>query len=167
MLRHEVKSRGGIIQNGVKARIRGKIEVGNQIVISSSGIDNIVGSNIFVNEGAYLNIGSFSGITASSINCTLSITIGEYVKIGAGFLIMDTDFHSLEWQERMTDERKDRIKSAPVKIDNHVFVGARSIICKGVHIGEHTIIGAGSVVVSNIPENCIAAGNPCRIIRQL
>ena len=74
---------------------------------------------------------------------------------------MDTNFHSTNCRHR-----KDRTldianaKSAPVKIDDFVFVGARSIICKGVHIGEHSIISAGSVVVKDVPANEVWGGNP-------
>lgn len=58
-------------------------------------------------------------------------------------------------------------KRCPVIIEDHVFIGARSIITKGVTIGEKSIIAAGSVVVSDIPSNCIAGGNPCKIIKKL
>jgi acetyltransferase-like isoleucine patch superfamily enzyme len=54
-----------------------------------------------------------------------------------------------------------------VTLGENVFVGDRSLILKGVEIGAHSVIGAGSVVVSSIPEGVIAAGNPARVIREL
>ena len=57
-------------------------------------------------------------------------------------------------------------KSAPIEIEDDVWVGAHSIILKGVTIGARSIIGAGSVVTKSIPADCVAAGNPCKVIKQ-
>ena len=54
-----------------------------------------------------------------------------------------------------------------VTIGNNCWIGAGSIICPGVTIGDNTVIGAGSVVTKDIPANCVAAGNPCRVIRKI
>lgn len=59
----------------------------------------------------------------------------------------------------------DKIVVRPVKIGKNVYVGARSIILSGVEIGDNTVIGAGSVVSSDIPSNCLAAGNPCKVVK--
>ncbi|MDA8876461.1 hypothetical protein N9H94_03425 [Akkermansiaceae bacterium] len=59
------------------------------------------------------------------------------------------------------------IETAPITIGRKAFIGARSIILKGVTIGEGSVIGAGSVVVSDIPPHVIAAGNPARVIKNL
>lgn len=58
-------------------------------------------------------------------------------------------------------------KNKPIEIDDDVLIGSYSIILKGVHIGARSVIGAGSVVTKDIPADCIAAGNPCRVIKQL
>ena len=55
----------------------------------------------------------------------------------------------------------------PVSIGENVFIGCNSIILKGATIGDNTTIGAGSVVSGTIPANCIAAGNPARVIKRL
>lgn len=143
-------------------------EIGREFICSSGpyiGIDN-TRSKIYVNEGASLKIGDYSGMTSTIINCFDSITIGNHVNIGGGCTIMDTNFHSTDWKKR--EDREEDVadaKTAPVVIEDYVFIGARSIICKGVRIGEHSIIAAGSVVVKDIPANCIAGGNPCKIIK--
>lgn len=132
------------------------------------GIGIGVCSKISVSKGALLTIGKQFGMSNTVINCHEAITIGDYVNIGDGCLIMDSNFHSTDWkvrEDRMLDVRS--AKTAPIKIGNHVFVGARSIICKGVNIGDRTIVAAGSVVVKDIPEDCIAGGNPARVIKQL
>lgn len=62
---------------------------------------------------------------------------------------------------------QDNIKSAPITIEDDVWIGAHCIILKGVTIGARSIIGAGSVVTKSIPPDCIAAGNPCKIISRM
>ena len=54
-----------------------------------------------------------------------------------------------------------------VSIGDNVWVGGNVVICPGVHIGNNAVIGAGSVVTKDIPDNVIAAGNPCRVIREI
>ncbi len=54
-----------------------------------------------------------------------------------------------------------------VVIGDNVWIGGNSVICPGVHIGSNTVIGAGSIVTKDIPDWCIAAGNPCRVIRPI
>ena len=55
----------------------------------------------------------------------------------------------------------------PVKIGNNCWIGANAVICPGVTIGDNSVIGAGSVVIHDVPANTVAAGNPCRIIREI
>lgn len=81
------------------------------------------------------------------------ILIGEYVILVRCLLYGDMDNHTA--------------KCAPIVIKDHVLIGAKSIILKGVTIGEGSVIGAGSVVVKDIPANCIAAGNPCKVIKRM
>lgn len=118
-------------------------------------------------RNAILSIDDYSGMSNTTISCKKSITIGKYVNIGGGSLIMDSNFHSIDWEKRR-DYHTDKLdaKSAPIIIGDDVFIGARCIICKGVKIGDRAVIAAGSVVVNDIPADSIAGGNPCRIIRQ-
>ena len=94
-----------------------------------------------------------------------SVTIGNNVKIGACVLITDTDAHPLDYLARRSSN--EGTKSAPIVIEDDVWVGAHSIILKGVTIGARSIIGAGSVVTKSIPADCMAAGNPCKVIKTL
>lgn len=125
-------------------------------------------SKIYVAPGATLSIGDNTGISSATISCQNRVQIGSNVNVGGGTTIMDTNFHSLDWALR-ADRQKDSlgIKTAPVVINDYAFIGARCIIGKGVTIGEKTIIAAGSVVVKDIPANCIAGGNPCKVIKFL
>lgn len=81
-------------------------------------------------------------------------------------MICDTDFHSIEYAYRI-EKPDSHVKTAPIFIGEGAFIGARSIILKGVNIGKHSVIGAGSVVTKNVPDNEIWAGNPARFIREL
>ena len=63
-------------------------------------------------------------------------------------------------------ERKSgRELAKPVKVASGVWIGGRAVVCPGVSIGENTVVGAGSVVVRDLPANVFAAGNPCKVIR--
>ncbi|RYE17954.1 MAG: acyltransferase [Sphingobacteriaceae bacterium] len=106
------------------------------------------------------------GISNSTIACYDKITIGDNVMIGGSVKIWDTNFHSLNPLIRVSGNDDD-IKTAPVEICDYAFIGANSIIMKGVTIGRNSIIAAGSVVVKNIPDNVLAGGNPCKIIKYI
>jgi acetyltransferase-like isoleucine patch superfamily enzyme len=123
---------------------------------------------LFVDRGATLIIGEHVGISQTALICHTGITIGNYVKIGGGVKIYDTDFHSLDPMIRAAaKEDLTHKKKAPVVIGNNVFIGAHSIILKGVSIGDNAVIGAGSVVTKSVPENQIWGGNPAKFIRIL
>ena len=153
-------------------RVHGTFKVGKYFTCNSGTMENAMGRNvrsfIRVNESASLLIGSNTGMSSSCIRCSNSIKIGDNVKIGALTIITDTDAHSLDYKLRRdpyTDARN--AKSSPVIIEDDVFIGASSIICKGVTIGARSIIGAGSVVTRSIPSDEVWAGNPARFIRSL
>lgn len=59
----------------------------------------------------------------------------------------------------------EKINISPVRIGNNVWIGVRVIILKGINIGDNSIIGAGSVVTKNVPNNSIVVGNPAKVIR--
>jgi maltose O-acetyltransferase len=89
------------------------------------------------------------------------VTIGDYCLFGPGVHIYAAT-HPMDYEERRTRE-----SGKPVRIGNDVWVGGRAVILPGVSIGDRTVIGAGSVVTRDIPSNVMAAGNPCRIIKQV
>lgn len=121
-----------------------------------------------VTQGAKLIIGKNVGISQTSLICHHSITIGDNVKIGGGVKIYDTDFHSLDPDIRKNKELDIQSKKvAPVIIGNNVFIGAGSIVLKGVTIGDNSIVGAGSVVSRDIPSNEIWGGNPVKFIKKI
>lgn len=148
----------------------GKIVLGKNISINSSKSANAIGGDtrtiIYVAPKGILTIGDYSGISNCTLICNQQITIGKYVKIGGSVKIYDTDFHSLEFEKRK-NKLTDIPNSKPIQIGDHCFIGAHSILLKGVIIGDKSIIGAGSVVTKSIPSGEIWAGNPARFIKKI
>lgn len=124
--------------------------------------------SIRVNKNAELIIGNNVGMSSAVIWSHKSITIGNNVNIGANSIIMDSDAHSINYLQRrnITLDQNNKMDK-PIIIGDDVLIGVNSIILKGVTIGKRSIIGAGSVVTKSIPEACIAAGNPCRVIKNI
>ena len=112
------------------------------------------GSNIELGERVFFNF-----------NCTVldvcKVIIGDYSQFGSGVQIL-TPLHPLNAALRRKQEY-----GAPVTIGADVWVGSGAIILPGVTIGARTVIGAGSVVSRSLPEDALAVGNPCRVVRQI
>lgn len=107
-------------------------------------------------EGAIIEIGNNVGMSGCIIACFKYVKIGNNVRIGGNCTIFDGDFH-------LDDSRAGEPKD--VIIEDNVWLGYDVIVLKGVHIGPNTVIGAGSIVTRDIPSNCMAAGNPCKVIK--
>lgn len=156
----------------VMIAVGGTCTIGNYFSMNNGLKGNPIGCNqrctIFVDKNAILQIGDHVGISQTAIICHQKITIGNHVKIGGGVCIYDTDFHSLDTKLRMNEQTDLKNKEKKeVVIEDHVFIGAHSLILKGVIIGENSVIGAGSVVTKSVPPNQIWAGNPAKFIRNL
>lgn len=146
-----------------------KIILGNNVTIKSSFLSNLIGlyqRSVIVARasGAVVEVGNNSGLSGVTIYARKSIKIGENCRIGANTKIFDNDFHPVDPELRLEASNKN-MKVKSVTLGNNVFVGCNSIILKGTTIGDNTTIGAGSVVSGNIPANCVAAGNPAKVIR--
>jgi maltose O-acetyltransferase len=89
------------------------------------------------------------------------VRIGDYTLFGPGVQIL-TPVHPLEARLRRKQEY-----AKPIDIGSDVWVGGGALILPGVHIGSKSVIGAGSVVTRDIPDGVFAAGNPCRVIREI
>jgi len=113
------------------------------------------GCHIYVGDNFYMNYGCVI------LDCN-TVHIGDNV-LCAPYVQIYTAYHPVDPNIRLTGKEL----AAPIKIGNNVWIGGGAIICPGVSIGDNTTIGAGSVVTKNIPENVVAAGNPCRVIREL
>ena len=149
---------------------RSTMRFGSNFSLRSSLRSNPLGPNhpVFLctwQAGAVLETGSYFAMTGGSICVAERIIIGDRVNIGANTSILDTDFHPLDPETRRLHPQDANTK--PVTIEDDVFIGMNCLILKGVTIGCGSVIGAGSVVTSNIPSHVIVAGNPARIIREI
>ncbi|MBQ7432260.1 MAG: galactoside O-acetyltransferase [Lachnospiraceae bacterium] len=111
------------------------------------------GKHIILGEGTYVNF-----------NCNFvddgMIIVGKNVMFDPAVTIA-TVGHPIR------PDMREYMYTAPVIIEDNVWIGENVTICPGVTIGENSVIGAGSVVVKDIPANCIAVGNPCKVLRQI
>ena len=148
------------------------IVIGDRAVLCSDSRFTALGVNHAVvlrtlRQGAQILLGNDVGLSGTSVCAAQRIEIGHNALIGANVTITDTDFHPLDPAGRRYCKDDSRIHSAPVRLEENVFVGAGSTILKGVTIGRNSVIGAGSIVAKSIPANVVAAGNPCRPIGNL
>ncbi|MDF9830210.1 sugar O-acetyltransferase [Parabacteroides sp. PF5-6] len=143
-----------------------------EMLLGSKGKNLWISAPFFVDYGENIHIGDNCEI---NMNCVFldcnKITIGDNCGIGPNVQIYAVS-HPVDPRERLNKEINApmgawKIHSAPVTLGNNVWIGGGSIILQGVTIGDNTTIGAGSVVTQSIPANCLAAGNPCRVIKEL
>jgi acetyltransferase-like isoleucine patch superfamily enzyme len=118
-----------------------------------------------LNKNAIIEIGNNFGMNGGAICAAQQITIGHNVNVGANTTIVDTDFHPLNVAERQT--RPNDATTAPIIIEDDVFIGMNCLILKGVRLGQGSVVGAGSVVTRSVPPGSIIAGNPARVIRRI
>lgn len=163
-------SKGVVINGRLRLYGKGKLFLSDGVKINSRYRNNPIGgqtfSSFYIKENAIISIGQDTGMSNVSIYAAKGVSIGNHTKIGGSVKIYDTDFHSLSYEDRM-DRETDYPKTAEVKIGNNVFIGANTIVLKGVTIGDRSIIGAGSVVTKIIPEDEMWAGNPAKFIRKI
>ena len=157
---------------GLSVGNKSSFTIGDNFYFSSGKHINPLCSNkqggLHVNSGALLTIGNNVGMSSTVIWCHKSIAIGTNVKVGANSYILDSDCHSINFEHRRTlSIDKHHKHDAPIVIEDDVLIGMNCMILKGVTIGARSIIGAGSVVTKSIPADCIAAGNPAKVIKQL
>lgn len=145
--------------------IAGQVKIGKGF-ICRTGPEGF--SKIVVNKNASLYIGEYSGVNNITLLCHNNIHIGNHVNIGNGTYIYDSNFHSLDWEDR-ADRNIDiqNAKTAPIHIGDYVFIGARCIIGKGITIGDKSVVAAGSVVTRDIPSGEIWGGNPAKFIKKI
>lgn len=116
------------------------------------------GCAVYVNENATLELGSGYIGNNTSINCFNNIKIGYDVAISEDVGIRDSDNHRILYPGYEPD--------GPVEIGDHVWIGARATVLKGVKIGSGSIVAAGAVVARDVPDNCLVGGVPARVIKR-
>ena len=127
------------------------------------------GQNLFIEPPFYCDYGSnihFGDNVFINFNCVIldvcKVEIGSNTMFGPNVQIY-TATHPSDWEERATMLEFGK----PIKIGSNVWIGGGAIFNPGITIGDRSIIGAGSVVTKNIPSDVFAAGNPCKVIKEL
>jgi acetyltransferase-like isoleucine patch superfamily enzyme len=109
----------------------------------------------------HITIGNYCLICPGvRISSAEGITIADNCMIANNAYITDSDWHGIY-------DRLSFGKAEPVRIEKNAWIGDSAIVCKGVTIGENSIVGAGAIVVDPVPANCVAAGNPARVVKRL
>ena len=149
----------------------GKLKIGDNVTINSSFLSNLVGlysRTIIVTRtpDAEISVGSNVGISGATIYARNKIEIGDNTLIGGNAKILDNDFHPIDIEARIADD-KSQIASRPIKIGKNCFIGCNSIILKGTELGDGCVVGAGAVVSGRFEDNCVIAGNPGKVIKRM
>ena len=112
---------------------------------------------------AVIRIGDDCGLTGATLVAAERIEIGDRVLVGANATIVDTDFHPLDPQRRRASINAGA--TAPVVIEDDVFIGMNAVVLKGVRLGAGCVVGASSVVSEDVAPGATVAGNPARVVR--
>lgn len=170
---------GCVIGNGfrstgricIKARANGDIVLGDYVRLLAHWRSNRVGLSgpviLQTWEGGKIEIGDHSGASSVVISSRSGVRIGRHVNIGGNVRIFDHDFHALDAAVRRSPRDCQNCATRPITIGDDVFIGAESMILKGVEIGDRTIVGAGSVVTRSFPADVVVCGNPATVVRVL
>jgi acetyltransferase-like isoleucine patch superfamily enzyme len=174
------------VNAGIRVSLRDNFKIdrpGDTIFLKIGDNAVVSGNFIFENANGRMTIGDRTFIGGGDFICISSIDIGSDVLISWGCTIMDNNAHSLDFEFRKNDvvdwkkgidENKvgyykdwAHVESKPIVIKDKAWIGFKSIILKGVTIGEGAIVGSGSVVTKDVPDWTVVAGNPAQIIKQL
>ncbi|HET6794971.1 MAG TPA: acyltransferase [Acidimicrobiales bacterium] len=128
--------------------VRGTVQAwrGSQLMVLRGGCLDL-GDRVIFNEG-------------SRVTCCRSVALGDGSGLSWGASVLDTDLHPIYVEGRWVEPE------APVRLGDHVMVGAEAVVLKGVHIDDGAIVAAGAVVTRDVPARCLAAGNPARVVRR-
>ena len=147
----------GICWKGLR-HLPSELCIGNNAKININGNFNIYsGFHLSVADGAEFSLGDNGYINSNAtINVFHCIKIGDNVKISKGFTIRDSDNHCIG----------NGIVTAPIVINDNVWIGLNVTILKGVTIGKGAVVAAGAVVTKNVPAGCLVGGVPAKVIRE-
>lgn len=125
-------------------------------VLECAGFNFMYGADIILFKGAHLKLGKDSFINSDcKIRCHKEITIGDGCAISHDFTVMDSDAHELNGSRNTN----------PVHIGDHVWIGTRVTILKGVTVGDDAVIAAGALVTKDVPAGSLVGGVPAKVIR--
>lgn len=140
----------------------GRVKCGDNCLIISNAIKPVCIRTL--SPDALVSLDDHAGLNGTSIQCVKQITIGRLSNIADAY-ITDTPAHSLGKHRRL--ETVEDLPASPVVIGNNVWISVQVVILDGVTIGDNSVIGACSLVRTDVPANVFAAGNPLAVIRKI
>jgi acetyltransferase-like isoleucine patch superfamily enzyme len=146
-------------------------------VVIGNHVSCYAGCSFAIGKNGHCTIGDFTLLNGALIMAEEKIEIGSHCLVSWNVGIADSDFHPIAPAQRLIDTQalapyfKDRpsrpkLKTAPVKISDNVWIGMNAVILKGVTIGENSVVAAGSVVTKSVEPNTVVAGNPAVAVKQ-
>ena len=146
-------------------------------VVFGKHVSVYAGCSFAIGENGKCTVGDFTLLNGAIVMAEEKIDIGSYCLISWGVGMADSDFHPLEPAQRLVDAQalapffknrppRPKLKTAPVKIGDNVWIGMNAVILKGVTIGDNSVVAAGAVVTKSVPANVIVAGNPAEVVKK-
>ena len=140
-------------------------------VVIGRHVSCYAGCSFAIGPNGRCTIGDFTLLNGAIIMAEEQIEIGSHCLISWNIGIADSDFHPLDPAQRLIDAQalapffenrppRPKLKTAPVKIGDNVWIGMNAVILKGVTIGDNSVVAAGSVVTKSVAANTVVAGNP-------
>jgi acetyltransferase-like isoleucine patch superfamily enzyme len=146
----------------------GQIDIGDNVTIHNTLRENTAGiihkTVLIAGDGAILRIGDDVGISGAILDARNSISVGDRCMLGANCSVFSSDYHPLHPRDRH-NRLAEAVQTAPVVLENDVWIGANALILKGVTIGAGSIVAAGSVVAKSVAPGVVVAGNPARVVK--
>ena len=147
-------------------------------VIIGNHVSCYAGVSFAIGKKGRCTIGDYTLLNGALIMAEDSVEIGSYCLVSWNVGIADSDFHPIEAAQRRIDSHalapyspnrppRPEIRTAPVRIEDNVWIGMGALILKGVTIGENSVVAAGAIVTKSVPANVVAAGNPAVIVKEL
>jgi acetyltransferase-like isoleucine patch superfamily enzyme len=147
-------------------------------IVLGNHVSVYAGCSFAIGQNGKCTVGDFTLLNGAIIMAEERIDIGSHCLISWSVGIADSDFHPLDPAQRLIDAQalapffKDRpprpkLKTAPVKIGDNVWIGMGAVILKGVTIGDNSVVAAGAIVTKSVPPNSIVAGNPAEVVKKL
>ncbi|HKS04626.1 MAG TPA: acyltransferase [Chthoniobacterales bacterium] len=146
-------------------------------VVLGKHVSCYAGCSFAIGYNGQCTVGDFTLLNGALIMAEEKIEIGSHCLVSWNVGIADSDFHPLEPAQRLIDSQalapyfKDRpprpkLKTAPVKLCDNVWIGMNAVILKGVTIGENSVVAAGAVVTKSVGPNVVVAGNPATVVKE-
>ncbi len=142
-------------------RIKDSLQISGKVKVTI-GAGSRLRKRVRFSGSGEITIGCNVSLNGPWIGCQRAIAIGDECLISDCF-IADSDYHNLEPHLRHCPPGPKA--SAPIVIERNVWVGARATVMKGVHIGENSVVGLGTVVRKSVPANVVVIGNPQQIVK--